>query len=154
MNTEPRFLLGKLSDGTPIVVTRLKEGVAFELVHIKLAQAYAQIDAIGFPPRPSGTPRTVAAGERVACFRCEAQALEAAGAIANGLERHRTIAVRNLSGRVEQVALGDLIDFITAEVKAALLEEGIITQADIDAREERRREVARIGGRDMIRIVQ
>ena len=78
MNTEPRFLLGKPSDGTPIVVTRLKEGVAFELVHIKLAQAYAQIDAIGFPPRPSGTPRTVAAGERVACFRCEAQALEAA----------------------------------------------------------------------------
>ena len=111
----------------------LKEGVAFELVHIKLAQAYVQIDAIGFPPRPSGAPRTVAAGERVACFRCEAEALEAAAAVANGLEHHRTVAVRNLSGRVEEVALGDLIDFLTVEVKAGLIEqiqEGLFAKVD------------------------
>ncbi len=46
-----------------------------------------------------------------------------------------------------------LVELITQEVQSALFDQGIITQADIDAREERLREVARIGGRDMIRIV-
>lgn len=56
-------------------------------------------------------------------------------------------------GRATEMSLGDLIDFVVEEVKAALLEEGFISQADIDAREERLREVARIGGRETIRIV-
>lgn len=64
----------------------------------------------------------------------------------------RVIAIKN--GIRCEILLGDLVDLIAAEVKAALLDEGFVSQADIDAREERRREVARIGGRDMIRIVQ
>ena len=43
----------------------------------------------------------------------------------------RVIAIKN--GIRCEILLGDLVDLIAAEVKAALLEEGFVSQADIDA---------------------
>ena len=58
-------------------------------------------------------------------------------------------------GRAAEMSLGALIDFIMEELLKALLEEGFISRADIDAFEQRQREVARLGtGRDNLKVVQ
>ncbi len=65
----------------------------------------------------------------------------------------RVIAIKN--GIRCEILLGDLVSLIAAEVKAALLEEGFVSRADLEEREERMRQVARLGhGRDNVRIVQ
>jgi len=62
------------------------------------------------------------------------------------LDRNRRHAVN--------VSLKDFLDFLFAQAREQLREEGFVRQADIDAREERRREVARIGGRNLIQVVR
>lgn len=133
MNAPPKFIVGYL-DGTPVVVTEaeLEAGVAFDVVHGTLTEEFDQAAPQWFPARPSGQPRLIAAGERVPLFRCELRALQAAGAI-NVLDRLGSFRVIDAQGRSAKILVGDLIDAIVSEVKAALLDEGFISQADIGA---------------------
>lgn len=70
------------------------------------------------------------------------------------LEIANRVRVR-LRGNEREVLLGAFIDFVADEAKAALLKEGMVSQADLEARQERIREVARRGcGKDNLRVVQ
>jgi hypothetical protein len=173
MNAPPEFFIGHLDDGTPVLVRErmLEPGVAFDPSHVRFTRPYTQINAPGFPDRPGGL-RTFAAHEHAALFRCETRALEAVRAA-----EVDSYLIGRLDGHRVLVPLGELIDWMIEEAKTALLEEiktdedlaerlvdgvktilreegGLVTQTDIDAREARRREVARLGGRDLIEVVK
>ncbi len=121
MNKPALFVLGHLiDDDTPVVVSPM-EPTSFELVSIKLLRSYQQIARSDFPPRPSGAPALIHAGLRSTFFRVEGEALLALGA-AEKIDRHGLVRVRAARGEIFEVPLGDVIEFLTAEVKAALIE--------------------------------
>jgi hypothetical protein len=157
------ILLGHLADGRAVHVSPLEEGAAFKSVHQKLTTDYQQIDPPRWHKRPTGSPQKIEAGARCVFFQCEAMALQALGV---GGRLERAISLRTGNG---PLMLGDLIDeaveamipdiaaaepLISAVSNTLANMGGLYTQADLDAREERMRDVARLGGRDNLRVVR
>jgi hypothetical protein len=141
--------LGRLDDGTiiradcpvqyPPHAPANMQGPAFDPIPAVVTRSYEQFDPHGLPPRPTGAPRQFAAGEDATFHRCEFLALRQAGAVRVKLSRDVLEAI------VEEIASDQaIITRVTEALVPILIEQaGAVTQADLDAREERIREHTR-----------
>ena len=151
--------LGRLDDGTivrgdcpvryPAHAPANLQGPAFHSISAVIARPYAQFNPAGLPPRPTGPPRKFTAGESATLFRCEFLALREAGAARLELDRNAALVFRNLNGTRVHVSLGDIIEAVIEDLDEAMIErwkeapDGFVREADIEAREERIRDLAR-----------
>jgi hypothetical protein len=140
--------LGRLDDGTiiradcpvlyPPHAPANVQGPLFDPIPAVVARPYLQFEPHGLPPRPTGAARQFAAGEEATFHRCEFLALRQAGAARAKLSQDGLDAI------VEAIIRDHVADLAEALVPILLEQAVALTQADLDAREERIRECSRL----------